>query len=164
MSSVYEEVVATYPDVTIHEPRVFKCKSHSQYSEMQWEAESILLREVGIEISFIGVTSNPPREEIDCDDVMWEWRDSKRDSGRGCYSGYRLIKDPDPRSGLYQCNPFKDLNKKHISQMYMEMGLIESLYPLTYSCEGYPEWNDNYQKHCGRCWWCKEREWGFGKL
>jgi 7-cyano-7-deazaguanine synthase in queuosine biosynthesis len=35
------------------------------------------------------------------------------------------------------------------------------IFPITRSCES---WTNDFSKHCGECWWCKEREWGFGRL
>jgi hypothetical protein len=55
--------------------------------------------------------------------------------------------------------PFININKKKIAELYKELK-IEHLYPATRSCESLI-----YDTgHCGTCWWCKERIWGFGYL
>ena len=56
--------------------------------------------------------------------------------------------------------PFANLNKKDIAQLYKDNNLIDTLFPLTTSCETL----DRLDKHCGTCWWCKERQWAFGRL
>lgn len=56
--------------------------------------------------------------------------------------------------------PFRNANKKDIANIYKELGLTDTLFPLTRSCED-PAWLDG---HCGKCWWCQERLWGFGRL
>lgn len=56
--------------------------------------------------------------------------------------------------------PFVNLDKKEIANLYKEYNLLESLFPLTNSCAGYSPANT----HCEKCWWCKEREWAFGKF
>jgi 7-cyano-7-deazaguanine synthase in queuosine biosynthesis len=56
--------------------------------------------------------------------------------------------------------PFTNVNKQTIAKMYTELGLTDSLYPVTRSCES----TTLTQGHCGQCWWCQERNWGFGKL
>lgn len=62
-------------------------------------------------------------------------------------------------------HPFAHVDKKFIANIYKEMGLIETLYPLTRSCEcPDPHLCDDYKGHCGDCWWCLERKWAFGKL
>jgi 7-cyano-7-deazaguanine synthase in queuosine biosynthesis len=55
--------------------------------------------------------------------------------------------------------PFININKQKIAMLYKELG-IEDLYKITRSCES-TIIND---RHCGSCWWCKERIWGFGYL
>jgi 7-cyano-7-deazaguanine synthase in queuosine biosynthesis len=55
--------------------------------------------------------------------------------------------------------PFININKQKIAMLYKELG-IEDLYKITRSCESTTV-ND---RHCGNCWWCKERIWGFGYL
>ena len=61
--------------------------------------------------------------------------------------------------------PFKNVDKKFIANIYKDYGLMDTLFPLTRSCESTdPEKCDDYKSHCGSCWWCLERKWAFGKL
>ena len=51
---------------------------------------------------------------------------------------------------------------KKTSNLYKEYNLIDSLFVYTRSCE----WEAQNVKdpklgHCGICWWCQERAWGF---
>jgi hypothetical protein len=70
--------------------------------------------------------------------------------------------------------PFVHKDKKEgTAAMYKELDIIDDLLPLTYSCEehrssektklnvvnGYQEYS-----HCGRCWFCLERAYAFGRL
>lgn len=56
--------------------------------------------------------------------------------------------------------PWFNHNKKDISKMYKELGILKTLFPVSRSCE-----NDNHiGSHCGSCWWCEERLWAFGYL
>lgn len=55
--------------------------------------------------------------------------------------------------------PFVNLNKQDIARLYNTLGITETLYPVTNSCEG----NFTLNQHCGKCWWCEERHWAFGK-
>ena len=65
--------------------------------------------------------------------------------------------------------PWANTNKKGIAEMYRDENLIDSLLPVTRSCEWDPKCEyydvigtvDPGLGHCGECWWCKEREWGF---
>ena len=63
--------------------------------------------------------------------------------------------------------PWANTNKKGIAQMYRDENVIDSLLPVTRSCEYDPTCDyfnnitDPKLGHCGECWWCKEREWAF---
>ena len=57
-------------------------------------------------------------------------------------------------------NPMINHTKQSIASLYRALGVEETLFPHTRSCE-----DDNHTNgHCGKCWWCKERLWGFGHL
>lgn len=75
------------------------------------------------------------------------------------------IRDAEVEKPLYFDNnfiyaPWWNFNKKFISSLYHEYSLTDSLFPLTRSCEN-PEYATG---HCGRCWFCAERYWAFGRL
>ena len=56
-----------------------------------------------------------------------------------------------------EIKPFFNLDKKEIAKLYRQHNLLDTLFPLTISCI-------TEISHCGECWFCKERIWGFGKL
>jgi hypothetical protein len=66
-------------------------------------------------------------------------------------------------------SPFALINKAWIMAQYKNFSLIETLLPLTRSCEhslseyGLDNWllGDKYPEPCGECFFCKEREWGW---
>lgn len=57
--------------------------------------------------------------------------------------------------------PFINLDKKEIAELYDQYNLLDELFPYTRSCVTA---TNDFSKHCGKCWWCKERIYGFGKL
>jgi 7-cyano-7-deazaguanine synthase in queuosine biosynthesis len=59
-------------------------------------------------------------------------------------------------NGIY--SPFIDIDKKVIKQMYDELDLTTTLFPITRSCDN-PAWTEG---SCCECWWCEERKWAFG--
>jgi len=64
-------------------------------------------------------------------------------------------------NNLYEAGeirPFFNKTKKDIANLYKEHNLINNLFPLTNSCVDVEYVNG----HCGKCWFCKEREWAFG--
>ena len=57
-------------------------------------------------------------------------------------------------------NPLINYNKQDVFKLYKEFNILDTLFPVTRSCE-----NDNHPgSHCGKCWWCNERKWAFGYL
>lgn len=61
--------------------------------------------------------------------------------------------------------PFINVDKKFIKHLYEKYDLMDTLFPLTRSCEcTEAEQCDDFKGHCGNCWWCLERKWAFGKL
>jgi len=87
-----------------------------------------------------GKTCNP---DID----LGEGRDTTRDSRQNQIERNNIIQ------------PFANIDKSQIAKWYKDYNLMDNLYPLTISCE-----SKNPPRPCGECWWCKEREWAFGKL
>jgi 7-cyano-7-deazaguanine synthase in queuosine biosynthesis len=55
--------------------------------------------------------------------------------------------------------PFINIDKKKIKEMYQHLGILESLFPLTRSCESIKI----FSGHCEQCWWCEERFWAFNR-
>jgi len=53
-----------------------------------------------------------------------------------------------------------NVDKKGVHEHYVRLGVLEELFPLTRSCEIH---TTDFSEHCGECWFCKERLWGFGR-
>jgi hypothetical protein len=66
-----------------------------------------------------------------------------------------------PEGGeFWELKPFFNLNKKKLATLYTEMNLLETIFPITRSCEHI----GTVHGHCGKCWWCEERFWAFKRL
>lgn len=67
--------------------------------------------------------------------------------------------------GRLACHPFRFVDKSWVVKQYTDLGITELL-NITRSCEGEFE-GINYETYipgqyvpvCGKCFWCKEREW-----
>lgn len=103
-------------------------------------------------------------------------RDNNQDKDGICYGvGGEGPLAETPFLGLL---PFVHKDKKHgTAAMYKEMGVLDELLPLTYSCENEkPEEKTKLDivsvhgtpmqeySHCGQCWFCLERAYAFGRL
>lgn len=56
--------------------------------------------------------------------------------------------------------PWVNYNKKDVAAIYRYLNIEDTLFSITRSCEN----DDHPDSHCGKCWWCNERLWGFGYL
>ncbi len=108
-----------------------------------------------LKLLYTGFTSNPPQT------VTETFKNSSPIA----------IRDPEFVKPFWHRNdtlytPFANIDKTVIAQMYTELDVMDSLFPVTRSCE----WKDGMDgedpglEHCGICWWCEERQWAFNKL
>ena len=114
---------------------------------------------------FNGVTANPPELEgqkywgySKVFHDVWECREKHRDWD---LRHDRKEVDFDEKRNIIHCNPFIKFHKGHIAQMYKDLKLVDTLLPLTRSCEGWDYMTNGFTEECGECWWCKEKEWAF---
>lgn len=127
-----------------------------------------------LDAHFIGVTANPLNyEENDILKKTWKYRDPERDpiEEYSEFDSYQLqdavifqkLGKPIPNSNITINGfaPFSNIDKKAIAELYQHYNLIDTLFPMTRSCE---KETNYFLQHCGRCWWCGEREYGFGRL
>lgn len=62
--------------------------------------------------------------------------------------------------------PFVKIDKSFIADLYNLYNLQDTLFPKTKSCTTLATSHmflGDFD-HCGKCWWCLERKWAFGKL
>ena len=106
-----------------------------------------------IHYMYSGITQNPDQE------IQKTFRDgvNKEEGIRGKDAERRKVQGP-------FLNPFFDVDKRWVAEQYEKHGLMDTLFPLTRSCEGFERDTGNYTRHCGKCWWCEERKWAFGRL
>ena len=103
-----------------------------------------------IQYMYTAVTANPPREIADS--FLGHGENTQHDK-----------RDPTVQRSIIDGNwvtPFHNIDKQSVYQMYKELGILSTLFPFTFSCESV-QYAEHYE-HCGSCWWCKERNWGFG--
>jgi tRNA(Ile)-lysidine synthase TilS/MesJ len=113
------------------------------------------------QVLFSGITTNPPREVQE--NFQWGVLDDV-ESKRGSHLikdtvRYFTEKENTVEYEFLEVKPFFNIDKKEIAEIYKENNLLENLFPLTRSCED----RSFLQGHCGKCWWCEERLWAFGR-
>jgi 7-cyano-7-deazaguanine synthase in queuosine biosynthesis len=108
-----------------------------------------------IKCMYSGVTANPPAH------VIAKFR---MDSGTHHDRDPNVIRST--RIGDFY-TPWTNVDKSVIAKMYRQEQLMDSLFPLTRSCEWAPPMVEDTANpgtsHCGQCWWCEERYWGFDR-
>ena len=103
-----------------------------------------------------GMTCNPPIEEMMKETLFYEKAERRRDPGE---TRQNLFLTEDPLNNLYQ--PFINVDKKFVADIYKQNGLMDTLYPLGRSCVGTERITDNYTRECHLCFWCHEKKWAF---
>jgi hypothetical protein len=144
-----------------------------KHDPIEYDLEQIRMVEYVIEkykvrYCFSGLTINPPYKEMvkyfsdNCKTLNLdlsrisatiESRDKSRDT-----STYV--------SNDFSQRPFGNNDKKYVAKYYKKYNVLESLYPYTHSCEAFEKATDHDGNalHCGHCYFCAERWWGFGRL
>jgi hypothetical protein len=119
-----------------------------RYREDQGVFQENLYKEKKIDIHYMGETMNPPIEV----EVDWKFNGGGRDNSRDEKS--------ETLDSVVTRKPFRNLDKKGIAELYQYFNVLDTLFPLTRSCEIHTL---DFSKHCDHCWFCLERKWGFGR-
>ena len=111
--------------------------------------------EYKIKYLYQGRTSNPPKEVLESFGGNYEKvRSHDKD---------KLIKRFIVPFNAYLIRPWINVDKKYIYEQYKKHNLLDTLEPFTWSCIAYAEDTNFFTEPCKRCYWCKEKHWGFGK-
>jgi 7-cyano-7-deazaguanine synthase in queuosine biosynthesis len=128
----------------------FHVKNYENFKEERFQA------------LFSGISTNPPIEVQET--FQWgvlEDVELKRGVGVNKDTVRWFLKEEDGKMYEFlELKPFFNVNKQAIAKIYTDKNLNDTLFPLTRSCEKI----GTVAGHCGECWWCEERKWGFGKL
>lgn len=126
-----------------------------------------------LDVLYVGLTKNPPLDDmrkyflenssnLDVSRVM-DYIDT-RDSTRDVQVEQTISTVVHHGKELTQVVPFASLDKRAVKQMYEHYGVLDKLYPFTYSCESEPESKTKPLTHCCYCFFCLERQWGFNRI
>jgi len=127
--------------------------SPEDYSISQNTLMKSLYKTNVVDCHFAGITLNPPKDEVDIENLFI--RDDERDPDG------TIKPTVSPRGRSF--TPLANINKRGVAELYRNYDLMENLFPITRSCENVSV--PHTEPHCGTgCWWCLERKWGFGRL
>jgi hypothetical protein len=119
-----------------------------RYREDQGDFQEKLYKARKLDSHFMGETMNPPIG-VEAD---WEFLGGGRDSTRDAPG--------DTHTPVVIYKPLRNIDKKGVAELYKHFDVLDTLFPLTRSCELHTL---DFTDHCGRCWFCLERHWGFGR-
>jgi hypothetical protein len=103
-----------------------------------------------------GMTRNPPIEDMKKETIFYEKAERRRDPGE---PRQNIFFSENPLNNLYQ--PFINVDKKFVADIYKQNGLMDTLFPIARSCVGTENVTDNYTRECHSCFWCYEKKWAF---
>lgn len=131
-------------------------------------------------VAYSGLTQNPDIEDLK---EVLHHRDlnsngideaisaiEMTDKTRNDHSDKKVV---DYRGNYTMVRPFVQETKKVVCDWYKNYGVLDTLFPLTYSCEGTGDYLkkslgivDGFEEktHCGCCWFCMERIYGFNRI
>lgn len=142
------------------------------HPESEWTADELSnefhkrnyenFKENKFQVLFSGISTNPPQQVQE--GFKWGILDSvekKRGEGVAKTTSRYFVETVDGVDYEFlEIKPFFEMNKKDIAEIYADRNLLETLFPLTRSCEKI----GTVTGHCGECWWCEERQWAFKRL
>lgn len=136
-------------------------KANPNYNEDQSVITEKLFDDYKIRCLFNGVTANPS-EFVGQDEKHQQvsMPPERNKTGKPLPIQYHRDLEGHRHPGEV-FSPLVNIDKKGVAEIYNYFGLIDTLFPLTRSCE---DWTEDFSAHCGKCWFCLERLWGFGKL
>ena len=115
--------------------------------------------ETGILTHFYGITANPTIDEAP---ELYAWRDKWGSPPGGIEERQKLSGTKKPWFAMRA--PLVNVDKKGVAEHYTNQGVMDTLFPVTRSCEEFIDEPDYDQEHhCEKCYFCLERYWGFGR-
>jgi hypothetical protein len=110
-----------------------------------------------IDCHFSGITLNPPDDAIPESVYQQGFKLPRPESGHLDRARTNKLKPNCVGKSNY---PLLNIDKQGVAELYQTLNVLDSLFPLTRSCESF---TTDFSHHCEKCWFCNERFWGFGR-
>ena len=137
-----------------HQFRTIDSSTVENYISQQADLVEDVYQKYALQYHFSGLTAHPSAEDAP------ELFDGKhRVPGSYGENDMDRTKATVKKSNTFR--PLINVDKKGVAEHYTRLGVLEDLFPLTRSCE---DVTFDFTEHCGDCWFCRERKWGFGRL
>lgn len=156
-----KQVVAHCKEVfgdIFHEHHIGRNYTPDTYASTQQDLVESLYENNTIDCHYVGITKNPPKYICESFDQPGPKDDRFTGEARQILDirlrrSKRFLQD-----SIFR--PLINIDKKGVAELYNTFDVMDTLFPLTRSCE---EMTNDFSKHCEVCWFCKERFWGFNR-
>lgn len=143
--------------------------NHIEYTRGQEMLQDTVYRENAIDIHYTGLSKNCPIDELTT--MVDHWISTGELDGDKCYESLET-RDRERDSDLIGYDdtmseiglPFLKHDKRKVYDAYKTYGLLEELFPYTWSCENDLQGLLDDPLHCGTCYFCLERRFAFGQV
>jgi hypothetical protein len=144
---VWEDIITEKPDSL----------DNNEYVDLQGKSSHALRMKYKSMVSYSGVTLNPTNE---IGELIWKdiWKDRSPNRNHERYKHWLPEVNKKVAYGM-ECKPFCIYDKRAVLAFYKKYDLLDTLLPITRTCEGWKEWTNNFTEECKQCWWCLERNW-----
>ena len=150
-AKVVDRCIELTNNINIHHHIWYQRESNDP--KLLLSVEYDIMRTLDLKTLYVGTTANPPHE---IENRFVDNNQTVHLEDRNPNTLRPVINDVDT---LRFIRPFTNIDKVKIADIYRELDLLDNLLPLTRSCRALTFRTS--QEHCGICWSCKEREWGF---
>lgn len=153
------------------------------FEDYDWTQHTLMMSVIDdglANVAFSGLTQNPNPKDLN---TVLHHKDLNRDGMDEAISAIEMTDKTrndhsdknivDFRGNYTMIRPFVQETKKTVCDWYKKYGVLDTLFPLTYSCEGTGDYLkkslgivDGFEEktHCGCCWFCMERIYGFNRI
>lgn len=139
-------------DIKFGEQYVSMAESEETYAQTQHDLVNKLFSDNTIDCLYMGLTHNPPME------VMMTFAPMVIEAG---FPDRNHTAPKNPKISMSRYAPLINMDKKEVAELFRQYGLMDTLFPLTRSCE---DVTTDFTEHCKiKCFHCHERFWGFGR-
>lgn len=122
------------------------------YADTQAKLVNKAFEDKIIDCLYMGLTHNPPME------VMMTFAPMVIEAG---LPDRNHTEPKNTNLSPTRFAPLLNKDKKEVAELYNHFNLIDTLFPLTRSCE---DFTTDFSKHCEiKCFHCHERHWGFDR-
>lgn len=149
-----------------HNPRNSSDLNSIEYTKAQDDLCKHIISSRQIDIHYSGLSINCPVAELEASIRQHNLPPESyasldtRDRTRDVPSELELSID----GKVTMCLPFASHDKRQVKKQFDHYGVVDVLFPHTWSCEHNGQMHVEEPEHCGKCYFCIERIYAFGRL